>query len=125
MGFTLTVAILIALGALLGAWLRPSDTPRPLAPGRSEAPPPAMPAMPAELGAGHDPAEPIVVPSASVIEPAGERIPCPACDGRVRVTDHRAIQVDGQRLRAVDLKCTACSLVVTRHFQLASARELN
>lgn len=125
MGFTLTVAILIALGALLGAWLRPTTAPRPLAQSRAERLPPPLPSMPAELGAGHDPADPIVVPSASVIEPAGERIPCPACDGRVRVTDHRAMQVDGQRLRAVDLKCTACGLVVTRHFQLASARELN
>ncbi len=122
MGFTLTVAILIALGALLGTWLRPTSPARlPSSAPREPSPPP----VPAELGAGHDPANPIVVPSASVIEPAAARIPCPRCNGRVRLVDHRAVQVKGQRLRALDLECTTCGLVVTRHFQLASARELN
>ncbi|MBX7197522.1 MAG: hypothetical protein K1X94_36085 [Sandaracinaceae bacterium] len=58
----------------------------------------------ARLEAGGDPARPIEVPSASVIEVRALTHRCLACDGELRVHEHRA----AHDLREVELACKRC-----------------
>jgi len=56
------------------------------------------------LEAGGDPARPIEVPSASIIEIRATSQRCLACDGALRVVEHRA----RHDLREVELACKQC-----------------
>jgi RNase P subunit RPR2 len=62
----------------------------------------------AQLEAGGDPHRPIGVESASQVEPAALSNACLRCDGPLRLEEHAAVVVDGQRLRVARLVCSRC-----------------
>lgn len=65
---------------------------------------------------------PIVVPSASVIEPRAATTPCPHCGGFYRIHEHsRPIP----SLRRIDVMCRHCSTEATLWFQIREPAELN
>lgn len=70
----------------------------------------------AALSPGGSRERPIVVPSSSVIEVRARAMPCPQCEGELRVGEHRAEA--GQR--AVDVTCTRCHAARTLWFRLGS-----
>lgn len=74
----------------------------------------------AALQEGGSQERPETVQSASVIEPHAEAKPCFACDGAVRVLDHRA----EAGLRIVTVQCKACGRARELFYRLA-ARVLN
>jgi hypothetical protein len=58
----------------------------------------------AKLTSGGAPERPIAVPAASVIQGRVESLPCPQCEGRLRIELHRAVG----DLRALDVRCQQC-----------------
>ena len=70
----------------------------------------------ARLEPGGDPARPIEVPSASVIELRAESHRCARCDGELRVHEHRA----GHGTREVELRCKACGTRRVLWFRVAA-----
>lgn len=69
----------------------------------------------AALEAGGDPARPIEVPSASVVEVRALTQRCLACDGELRVHEHRA----ARDLREVELACKSCARRRTLWFRVS------
>ncbi len=64
----------------------------------------------AALEPGGSAERPIAVASASVIESQALSQPCLACDeSRQRLVEHRAEEIEGARLRVVDVRCAVCS----------------
>jgi hypothetical protein len=61
------------------------------------------------LEEGGTPERPIAVASASVVEPHASALPCPRCNGEMRVTEHVAgSSAGGLRVREARLVCKAC-----------------
>lgn len=75
----------------------------------------------AQLEPGGNPARPLEVVSASLVEPGAVGRPCVRCDGRVRVEEHAAEVVDGARLRVVRVRCADCGSERTIYFRVGSA----
>lgn len=71
----------------------------------------------AGLMVGGDRDHPIVVDSTAVIEGRANALPCPQCDGELRVVDHRA---EPGGVRPVDVKCRRCGVGRTLWFRLAA-----
>jgi hypothetical protein len=71
----------------------------------------------ARLEQGGSPERPIVVSSASVIETHARSMPCPQCDGALRVDEHAA----NEGLREVHVQCVTCGARRTLYFRMASA----
>jgi hypothetical protein len=67
------------------------------------------------LEAGGAADRPIVVVSASVIEPHAASIPCAACGAGVRVEEHRA----EASLRIVRVRCPRCGVARELYFRIA------
>jgi hypothetical protein len=65
---------------------------------------------------------PIVVESSSQIDVHASRAPCLACEGSVRVRDHRADTVDGQRLRIVGVACVRCGAERVFYFRIGTIK---
>ncbi|HOX42744.1 MAG TPA: hypothetical protein PK668_04050 [Myxococcota bacterium] len=63
----------------------------------------------ARAAPGGDPSRPLEVSSPAVVEPRAEGLPCPVCGGEVRVDEHLARLVDGQRLRVARVSCRRCA----------------
>ena len=61
------------------------------------------------LEAGGNPARPIDVTSAAVVEARALTLACPRCEGRFRVLAHDAVTLGGVRLRKVQVRCTVCA----------------
>jgi uncharacterized protein YbaR (Trm112 family) len=74
------------------------------------------------LEAGGSPGHPIVVPSAAVIEARAESVPCPDCQGALRVSEHEAHTHDGELLREVTLSCRSCGAALRLFFRIMVAR---
>lgn len=74
------------------------------------------------LEAGGTPGHPIEVPSAAVIESRAESVPCPDCDGALRVSAHEALSHDGELLRDITLTCRSCSAPLRLFFQIVMPR---
>lgn len=72
----------------------------------------------AQLARGASPSRPIVVTSASVIEPRTAALACPLCGGEYRIHEHTR-PVPG--LRRVDVGCRHCSTPRTLWFRIAPA----
>jgi len=68
---------------------------------------------------GGDPSRPLEVSSPAVVEPRAEGLPCPVCGGAVRVEEHQARTVDGQRLRVARVACRRCAHTREIFFRLA------
>jgi hypothetical protein len=62
----------------------------------------------AHLEPGGDPARPLVVESASQVEPSALALTCLRCSGPNRLVEHAAVTVDDQRLRVARLACPQC-----------------
>ena len=74
------------------------------------------------LEPGGTPALPLEVPSAAVIELRAQSIPCPDCDGPLRVSEHRASEHSGELLRNVELACRNCGAPLTLFFRIVVPR---
>jgi len=72
----------------------------------------------ASLEPGGTPHRPVLVSSASVVEPHAGSMPCARCGGPLRVVEHSAREVDGARLRLVDARCATCGARRAIWFQL-------
>jgi len=73
----------------------------------------------ARLEPGGAPERPIVLVSASLVEPTARAMPCPACAATVRVHDHTAELLGGKRLRVVRVDCARCGFAGSRYFTIA------
>jgi hypothetical protein len=73
----------------------------------------------AHLEPGGDPSRPLEVESASQVEPHALGLPCLRCRGSLRLTEHAAVIVDGDRLRVARLVCPACAARREAWFRLA------
>jgi hypothetical protein len=69
----------------------------------------------AKLVAGGAREYPLEVPTAAVIEGRAEAMPCPQCNGELRVAEHRS---EGGGLRAVDVTCRQCGVSRTLWFRI-------
>ncbi|HEY4244477.1 MAG TPA: hypothetical protein VGM88_31905 [Kofleriaceae bacterium] len=58
---------------------------------------------------------PLLVPSTAVIEMRAHAMPCPQCEGELRVKDHRSV---GPGERAVDVRCQQCGVARTLWFRV-------
>lgn len=73
----------------------------------------------AELEPGGAPAHPIVVISASLVEPRAASLPCAVCGANARVTEHSAKTIDGAPLRLARVMCVMCGFERTIYFGIA------
>ncbi len=73
----------------------------------------------AHLEPGGDPSRPLQVESASQVEPHALGLPCLRCGGPLRLAEHAAVTVDGARLRAARLACSACDARREAWFRIA------
>jgi hypothetical protein len=71
----------------------------------------------AALEPGGAPDRPLVVVSASVIEPIAASTPCAACGGSVRVEEH----VVEHGLRVTHVRCAQCGVRRSQYFRIAQA----
>lgn len=77
----------------------------------------------AKLEVGGSPERPIVVVSASVVEPHALGLPCIACDAvNERLVEHVVAPHAGELLRLVTTRCFDCGTVAKRWFRLAPPR---
>ncbi|HEY5950675.1 MAG TPA: hypothetical protein VIV40_34520 [Kofleriaceae bacterium] len=71
----------------------------------------------AGLVAGGSEERPIEVTSSAVIEGRVRGMPCPQCDGELRIREHRSA---GPGMRAVDVRCQSCGAPRTLWFRIVS-----
>lgn len=71
----------------------------------------------AELQPGGDASRPLEVPSAVVIEGRAAAIPCPQCEGELRVDDHQR----EAGLRVVTVTCRQCGASRRLWFRIVEA----
>ena len=64
----------------------------------------------AKLEPGGAPSRPLVVTTASLVEPSARAKPCVACGESVRVADHTAETREGRSVRVAHLECPMCGL---------------
>jgi hypothetical protein len=74
------------------------------------------------LEAGGTPSVPITVASAAVIEGRAESVPCPDCEGALRVSAHEALTHAGELLREVTLTCRSCAAELRQYFRIVVPR---
>lgn len=74
-----------------------------------------------QLSPGGSPSRPIDLESASQVEIHASSIPCPRCQGALRVEDHVVESVGSARLRVAHLVCTVCGTKRKAWFRLKSA----
>ena len=71
----------------------------------------------AGMVAGGSAEKPLLVTSSAVIEGRVRALPCPQCEGELRVKEHRSA---GPGLRAVDVRCQQCSAPRTLWFRIVT-----
>lgn len=74
----------------------------------------------AALEPGGAPEQPIVVSSASLVEPRARAFSCLACGEHLRVDQHAAETIAERRLRVVTLTCPACGKRRVLFFEIAA-----
>lgn len=72
----------------------------------------------ASLSRGGTPERPIEVLSSAVIDLRAEGTPCPLCEGRLGIEEHRAPSAG---LRAVAVRCRQCGVARTLWFRIVPA----
>lgn len=75
----------------------------------------------ARLEPGGAAPRPVEVESASQIEPHALALPCLRCDGALRLDEHAAVTVGGERLRIVKLRCSRCGTRREVWFRIVTA----
>jgi hypothetical protein len=73
----------------------------------------------ARLEAGGTPDHPIVVVSASLVEPKARALPCIACGAAVRIEEHAAKTIQGVALRLAHTSCAMCEHERTIYFAIS------
>ncbi|HEU0035043.1 MAG TPA: hypothetical protein VFQ53_30665 [Kofleriaceae bacterium] len=76
----------------------------------------------ARLAPGGSPHNPILVSSASVIEPRAATMPCPQCGGLYRIHEHTR---PWPGIRKVDVACRHCSTPRSLFFRIVESHEPN
>ncbi|MFO0724724.1 MAG: hypothetical protein U1E65_13160 [Myxococcota bacterium] len=71
----------------------------------------------ARLQPGGSEEHPIEVPAASVIEVRAAALPCPQCEGKLQLLQHRAT---ASGLRALQMRCQRCGVERTLWFRIAA-----
>lgn len=74
----------------------------------------------ADLDPGGAPHRPLEVESASEVEPRARSMPCPKCEGELRVEEHAAATIDSVRLRIARMVCARCGSRRSIYFRLGS-----
>jgi hypothetical protein len=72
----------------------------------------------AALEPGGTPDHPIEVDTPAVIDVMAEQKPCPLCEGALRLLEHAAETIDGERLRVAHVTCTSCGIPREIYFRL-------
>lgn len=75
-----------------------------------------------ELEPGGNPAYPVEVVSASVVETHALGVPCPLCDGAHEILEHAAVVEGGARLRVARLRCRQCGSQRSLFFRLVEPK---
>ncbi len=73
----------------------------------------------ARLAPGGAPDRPLVVDTPPLVDIMAEAHPCPLCEGSLRLLEHRAETIDGERLRVAQVTCTRCGIARAIYFRLA------
>ncbi len=72
----------------------------------------------AELAPGGNPSRPIEIETPPLVEVMVAAMRCPLCDGTLRLDEHAAEVIDGERLRIAHLTCTSCGIPREIYFRL-------
>jgi len=72
----------------------------------------------AAIAPGGAPDRPIDLESASQVEVHAQSMPCPRCQGEVRIEDHTAATVGADRLRIARVVCKTCRAARSIYFRL-------
>jgi hypothetical protein len=75
----------------------------------------------ARLEPGGNPERPLEIDSASQVEVHARSMPCPVCQGEVKIEDHAAETFGAARLRVATVVCSSCGLRRQVYFRLGSA----
>ncbi len=67
---------------------------------------------------GGAPDRPIDVVSPSVVEGTAQSMQCPVCGGELRVNEHAAETIGGERLRVVYVTCIGCRSSRALYFRI-------
>lgn len=67
---------------------------------------------------GGAPDRPIEVDTPAVIDVMAEQKTCPLCQGGLRLLEHAAETIDGERLRVAHVTCTSCGIPREIYFRL-------
>jgi hypothetical protein len=70
---------------------------------------------------GGSPEHPIPVTAPSVVEVKARATPCPLCASQLRVREHAAETLGGERLRVAHVACVRCEFQGTLYFTLEHA----
>jgi hypothetical protein len=77
------------------------------------------------LGPGGSPERPIPIVAPTEVEVRARSMPCPLCDGELKLEEHTAETVGTARLRVAQVVCAVCRARRSIYFQLAGARLIN
>ncbi len=72
------------------------------------------------LKEGGSSGNPFVISSPAQVDARTETTACPLCEGRLRLDEHVAEIVDGERLRVARCHCVACGTKRELYFHLRS-----
>lgn len=71
------------------------------------------------LEPGGSPERPIRVAASPIVDIRAASIPCPLCQGALRLDEHAADVIDGRSVRIARLTCRGCGTPRTIYFELA------
>ena len=71
------------------------------------------------LATGGSPDKPFVVETPAIVDLRAESLPCPLCQGALKLKDHTAVEIDGTRLRVAAVSCKQCGAHRSLYFRLA------
>ena len=73
----------------------------------------------ARLEAGGSPQRPLIVASPPVVDVRAVAKPCPLCGGPLKLEEHAAVELEGERLRVASVACTLCGTRRELYFRLS------
>ncbi len=72
----------------------------------------------AHAEAGGSPENPLEISTASLVELQARSIPCPLCGSTMRIDEHTADTIEGERLRIAHMVCVACGIPRKIYFRI-------
>ncbi len=73
----------------------------------------------ARLEAGGSPQRPLIVASPPVVDLRAVAKPCPLCGGPLKLEEHAAVEIEGERLRVASVACILCGTRRELYFRLS------